>query len=165
MCTDRKDKALLIAVSWRRSWRAGSVVIDRLFLPQWDEPSQTRLDLYKVRFSGKLLLRERRRGKRKRESPCVEREKNRRDQNVWFSIGRIYVSEGQTAQPLGWKVQSRVWQIGTEGCWENLEARSTLICIICFPVIYPWFQTKQEFCSSREANPTAHTVALVSVNN
>ena len=39
------------------------------------------------------------------------------------------VGKGQPS-PLGWKVQgwSMVCQIGTEECWENLEARSALIC-------------------------------------
>jgi len=30
-----------------------------------------------------------------------------------------------------------VCQVGTEGCWENLEARSALICEICTSVPVP----------------------------
>ena len=42
-------------------------------------------------------------------------------------------------QVLGRKVQGwgRVCQVGTEECWENLEARPTLICKICTPVPCP----------------------------
>lgn len=43
----------------------------------------------------------------------------------------------------------RVCQLGTEGCWENLEARSALVCKICTSV--PKGQLKSEdlfgFCS------------------
>jgi hypothetical protein len=26
------------------------------------------------------------------------------------------------------RVEAEVCQVGTEGCWENLEARTTLVC-------------------------------------
>jgi hypothetical protein len=47
------------------------------------------------------------------------------------------VSGGRVAQPLDRKVKigGRVCQIGTEGCWENLESRSALICKICASVL------------------------------
>ena len=47
-------------------------------------------------------------------------------------------------QPSPWAgkfwVKGRVNQVGTEGCWENLEARSALICKICTSV--PGSKTK-----------------------
>jgi hypothetical protein len=35
------------------------------------------------------------------------------------------------------KVGGRISQVGTEGCWENLEARSALVCKICTSVPFP----------------------------
>lgn len=36
-------------------------------------------------------------------------------------------SEGREAKPEKFRVRGRVYQVVTEGFWENLEARSTLI--------------------------------------
>ena len=55
---------------------------------------------------------------------------------------------GRAAQLLGWKVRGegggggRVSQVGTEGCWEDLEARSALLCKICASVPCPRLDTK-----------------------
>ena len=48
------------------------------------------------------------------------------------------------SQPLGGKfrVGGRVCQVGSEGCWENLEARYSFICKICTSVPCPWSETK-----------------------
>ena len=44
--------------------------------------------------------------------------------------------EGQPSPWVGkFRVGDRVCQVGTEGCWENLEARSALICKICTSVL------------------------------
>ena len=41
------------------------------------------------------------------------------------------LGEGQPSPWAGkFRVGGRVCQVGTEGCWENLEARSALICNI-----------------------------------
>jgi len=49
-------------------------------------------------------------------------------------------------QPRSWagkfKVGGRVCQVGTEGCWENLEAKSALVCKICTSVFCPLVKTK-----------------------
>ena len=49
-------------------------------------------------------------------------------------------------QPRSWagefRVGGRVCQVGTEGCWENLEARSVLMCKICTSVPCPGSETK-----------------------
>jgi len=40
-------------------------------------------------------------------------------------------------QPSPWIGKFRVCQVETEGCWENLEARSALICKMCTSVPGP----------------------------
>ena len=42
-------------------------------------------------------------------------------------------------QPRG-----KVCQVGTEGCWENLEARSALVCKICTSAPYIGSETQQQ---------------------
>ena len=45
------------------------------------------------------------------------------------------LGEGQPSPWAGkFRVEDRVCQEGTEGCWVNLEARSALICKICTSV-------------------------------
>ena len=45
------------------------------------------------------------------------------------------LGEGQPSPWAGkFRVGGRVCQVGTEGCWENLEARSALVCKICTAV-------------------------------
>lgn len=51
-------------------------------------------------------------------------------------------------QPSSWdgklRVGSRVCQVGTERCWENLEeARSALLCKIFTPVPFPGDKNEQ----------------------
>jgi hypothetical protein len=50
-------------------------------------------------------------------------------------------------QPSPWAgkfwVKGRVNQVGTEGCWENLEARSALISKTCTQVLVPGSETRQ----------------------
>ena len=31
----------------------------------------------------------------------------------------------------GFRIEGRVFQVGTEGCWENPEARIALVCKVC----------------------------------
>ena len=46
-------------------------------------------------------------------------------------IGKSLWGEGQSSLWAGkFRAGGRVYQVGTEGCWENLEARSALICEI-----------------------------------
>jgi hypothetical protein len=44
-------------------------------------------------------------------------------------------------QPSPWTGKFKFWdkvcQVGTEGCWENLEARSALVCNICISLPCP----------------------------
>ena len=48
------------------------------------------------------------------------------------------LGEGQPSPWAGkFRVGGRVCQVGTEGCWENLEARSALVCKICTSDPYP----------------------------
>lgn len=47
-------------------------------------------------------------------------------------------------------------QVGTEECWENLEARSALICKICTPVSCPRVQS--------QTVPVKEIARIVSVN-
>lgn len=42
------------------------------------------------------------------------------------------------------RVGSRVCQIGTGGCWKNLEVRCALVCKICTSVPCPRSETKQK---------------------
>ena len=51
-------------------------------------------------------------------------------------MSELYSKEPlEEGQPSPWarefRVGGRVCQVGTEGCWENLEARSALVCKIC----------------------------------
>ena len=56
-------------------------------------------------------------------------EKKREGAKCLVYRGRSLSGEGQ---PSSWvekfKVVGRVCQVGTEGCWENLEARSAVVC-------------------------------------
>lgn len=49
-------------------------------------------------------------------------------------------------QPSPWDgkfgIRGRVSQEGTEGCWENLEARSSLVCKICTRQLVQGSETK-----------------------
>ena len=66
-------------------------------------------------------------GERKRERAHNQREKKRRREWETQTFG-LY-REGQPGSWTGkFKVRDRVCQVGTEGCWENLEARSALAC-------------------------------------
>jgi hypothetical protein len=72
-------------------------------------------------------------GAREKGCQCRERregEETKRDKNVWIIWGKA--SRGRVAQPWDGKfrVEDRVYQVGTGGCWENLEARSALLCKI-----------------------------------
>ena len=52
--------------------------------------------------------------------------------------------EGRVAQwARKFRVGDMVCQVGNEGCWENLEARSALVCQICTPVSCPGSEIKQ----------------------
>jgi hypothetical protein len=39
----------------------------------------------------------------------------------------------------------RLYQAGTEGCWETLESRCDLVCKICTSVPCPSSETKQSY--------------------
>jgi hypothetical protein len=56
---------------------------------------------------------------------------------VWriLELGRSLWGKGSPAHDLERSGWGRVCQVGTEGCWENLEARSALICKICTSVL------------------------------
>jgi hypothetical protein len=57
---------------------------------------------------------------------------------------------GKGSPTLGWKVQvgGWVWQVGTEGCWGNLEARSALVCKIRTSAPWwGWNQTLRSWCA------------------
>ena len=63
------------------------------------------------------MQREKRRGRRER-----------RRQSKETKMSGLYREE-----PVSWNIRvgGRVFQVRTEGCWENLEARSALMCKIC----------------------------------
>jgi hypothetical protein len=52
----------------------------------------------------------------------------------------------EEGQPSPWarkfKVGVKVCQVGTEGCWENLEARTSLVSKICTSVPCPGVQNQ-----------------------
>jgi hypothetical protein len=67
----------------------------------------------------------------------TEREEER-DQNCLDYIGRSFWGEGQPSPWAGkFRVGGRICQVGSEGCWENLEARSASVCKIGTPVPCP----------------------------
>jgi hypothetical protein len=76
-----------------------------------------------------------------------EREKKR--ERPWDTkMSGLYreeaVGEGQPSLWAGeFRVGGRVWQVGTEGFWEILEARSALLCKICTSAPCPGAETKQ----------------------
>jgi hypothetical protein len=47
-------------------------------------------------------------------------------------------------EPVSWNIRvgGRVFQVRTEGCWENLEARSALMCKTCTAVSVPGSEIK-----------------------
>ena len=81
----------------------------------------------------------------------MQREKRRREEverKRASKMSELYMEDtlGEE-QPNTWagkfRVGGRVCQVGTEGCWENLEARSALICKIYISIP----------CSRYEAKP------------
>lgn len=70
---------------------------------------------------------------------CTQREEEKGDTKMSGLYREEPLREGQ---PSPWAGKSRV-----EGrvSWENLEARSTLICKLCTPVLYPGVETKHRF--------------------
>jgi hypothetical protein len=73
------------------------------------------------------VLRHRERRERRR------RKEEREEETKTFSLHREEpLGEGQPSPWAGqFRVGGRVCQIAPEGCWENLEARSALMCKIC----------------------------------
>ena len=80
-------------------------------------------------------------GREKRKKRWAQRELRRRKEggreNMRESmrerkmdyIGRSLWGKGQPSRWAGkLKVGCRVCQVGTEGCWENLEAKTALVC-------------------------------------
>jgi hypothetical protein len=62
-----------------------------------------------------------------RKSSCRERE-GKRDQMPGLYRKR-HLGEGKRSLWVEkFKVKGRVCLVGTEGCWENVEARSALVC-------------------------------------
>lgn len=100
-------------------------------------------------------------GKRKREmAPHREREKEMwgvgGTQTIWI-IGKSCWGKDSPSPWAGkFRVGGRVCQVGTEECWENLEARSALICKICTPVSCPRVQS--------QTVPVKEIARIVSVN-
>ena len=71
------------------------------------------------------------RGKRERERACTQRERRekRRETKMSGLYRKVPLGEGNHSPwSKTFRVESRVYQVRTEGCWENLEARSTLVC-------------------------------------
>ena len=73
------------------------------------------------------MQREKRRGRRER-----------RRQSKETKMSGLYreepLGQGQPSSSAGkFRVEGRVCQVRTEGCWENLKARSALLCKICMP--------------------------------
>jgi hypothetical protein len=86
-------------------------------------------------IEGKLPLEERW-GEGKREKGCWHRERERREgekeEEEEEGGSGLYreepLGEGQLSSWAGkCRVGGRMCQVGTEGCWENLEARSILM--------------------------------------
>jgi len=70
------------------------------------------------------------RQREKRERKCREREREGKDRPKCLDyIGESFWGRGSPVPRLGSSGQrAGVCQVGSEGCWENLEVRSTLIC-------------------------------------
>jgi len=61
------------------------------------------------------------------------------------------LAEGQLGLWAGkFKVGDRVCQVGTEGCWENLVARSALVCKICTSVRCPEIGNQTKPCLKKK---------------
>ena len=59
------------------------------------------------------------------------------------------LGEGQPSPWAGkFRVGGRVCQVGTEGCWENLKARSALICKIIKSLVLGQNQTGFKYLST-----------------
>jgi hypothetical protein len=70
--------------------------------------------------------RKRKRRKKRRRGERKRRRRKERDQKCLDYIGRsLWGGGGRTAQAWTgkWRVGGRICQVGSEGCWENLEAR------------------------------------------
>ena len=74
----------------------------------------------------------------------VWEEKERRGVQGWAGakISGLHreepLREGQLSPWAGkFRIEGRVCQVGSEGCWENLEARSAFVCKMCTSVPCP----------------------------
>jgi len=77
---------------------------------------------------------------RQRASPssCTERGKRQGETKMSGLCREEPLGEGQPRLWVGkFRVGGGVCQVGTEGCWESLEARSALICKTRTPVSDP----------------------------
>ena len=81
---------------------------------------------------------------RERKSVCIERERGRmKGKRPTCLDSEEPQKEGQPSSWAGkFRVVGKICQIGTEGCWENLEARSILVSKIHASVPYPGSETK-----------------------
>ena len=76
------------------------------------------------------------------QQPGGQRYKQNKRDRVNNQMSVLYkeglLEEGQFNPWAGeFRVGGRICQVGTEGCWENLEARSALICKICTSGLCP----------------------------
>jgi hypothetical protein len=84
-----------------------------------------------------------RRGERGRERKSVHTERRRRDAQMSGLYREGPLGKGQPSPWAGkFRVGSRLCHVGTEGCWENLEARSALLCKICTSAPGPGSKSK-----------------------
>ena len=69
------------------------------------------------------------------ESRLMDGRKERREAKMSGFYREEPFGEGEPRPRAGkFRTRGRVCQVGTEGCWENLEARSALVCKICTSV-------------------------------
>lgn len=78
-------------------------------------------------------------GGREREKGCPCREDRSGGETKMSGFYREKpLGEGQPSPWAGkFRVGGRICQVGSEGCWENLEARSASVCKIGTPVPCP----------------------------
>lgn len=66
-----------------------------------------------------------------------EKKRDRKTKMSGFYMEEPLGEKQSSSQDGKFKVRDKVWKVRTEGCWEDLEARSALLCKICTSVPFP----------------------------
>ena len=125
-------------------------------------PEKSRLGLGEAEGSGK----KERKNNMSTQIENAERgreERNRERPKCLDYIGKSLGGKGSPASGLkssGQRMGYALLQVRTEGCWENLEVRSVLVCKICTSAVCPGLESQYHTTSNGRARCESHPSGL-----